>query len=157
MRHANLLATLCVCVTVIITASLLARAGDLNPPAGAIQPSMHTLDEIYGKVQALPQVFPLCRETWEAGYVKTLSNSLQVTEVASGSGMLHSIVISPITSGFCQAEIIVDGQTLLVCQSDTTPETIVFDTRYSTNIGVKRGQALVAANVTVFYRPDPQP
>ena len=138
MRPFNLLATLCVCATVIITAGLIAKAGDLNPPAGAIQPSMHTLDEIYNEVAGLPNVFPWCGGTWEASRVQTVANSLQVTEVDLGSGILHSIVISPITSGFTQAEIIVDGQTLLVCQSDTTPETIIIDTRYSSSLGIKK-------------------
>jgi hypothetical protein len=50
MQRANLITTTIICGTVIITAGMLARAGDLNPPAGAVQPSMHTLEDVHDAI-----------------------------------------------------------------------------------------------------------
>jgi len=52
MNRLGLAATAMVCVTAVVVASKLATGGDVNPPPGAVAPTMRTLEEIYDAVQA---------------------------------------------------------------------------------------------------------
>lgn len=52
MNRKGLAATAMVCVTAVVVASKFATGGDVNPPGGAVGPTMRTLDEIYDAVQS---------------------------------------------------------------------------------------------------------
>ncbi len=45
--------TLPICVAIVIAGAWLARAGDLNPPAGPVAPTMKTLSEIHTLAEAI--------------------------------------------------------------------------------------------------------
>ncbi|MCP4594826.1 MAG: hypothetical protein GY842_29200 [bacterium] len=50
MRKQTLCVTLLICLPILIAGSWLARAGDLDPPAGPVAPTMRTLDELSSEI-----------------------------------------------------------------------------------------------------------
>ncbi len=53
MRKMKLKTSAIIIMAVLFLLSAIALAGDLNPPAGTPSPTMHTLDEIYYKINAI--------------------------------------------------------------------------------------------------------
>lgn len=80
---------------IIGVGGLIAFAGDLNPPKGPIEPTMHTLDEIHDLVES---TFACGRCTWK--YVGLDVSGSQDTLAVPGSGMLHGIWIGRASGGF---------------------------------------------------------
>lgn len=68
------------------------RAGDVNPPAGAVQGTMHTLDEIYAKVQTLEsQLLIQCgSEGRESIFSPAISQGSTFTVSGTGRAILWS-------------------------------------------------------------------
>lgn len=93
-----------VCVVGLIAA---ARAGDLNPPPGPIQPTMRTLDEIYGKIATLTTGGIGGR--WTSA---TLPPDSSTTVLASAPGLVHSVIVGPING--CDDFVLYDSATASV-------------------------------------------
>lgn len=68
-----------------------ARAGDLSPPPGPIQPTMRTLDEIYGKIGTLSTGGSGGR--WTSA---TLPANSSTKVLAAAPGVVHSAILGPI-------------------------------------------------------------
>ena len=97
MHRQTLYVTLPICAAVLAAGTWLVRAGDLNPPAGPVSPTMKTLDEIYDAVTVGLSSCPAC--TWEYKYVDELScvNDIEVLP-AGTTGILHGLwVTTPVT------------------------------------------------------------
>ena len=86
MYKQTLCVTLPISAAVIVAAALFAKAGDLNPPPGDIQPTMHTLAEIYDLVQ---QSSPCSGCTWQ--YWSKVFGTSEDVQAISGSGLLHGL------------------------------------------------------------------
>ena len=90
---------------VIIAAALFANAGDLDPPKGPIEPTMHDLQEIYDLVQ---QSSPCGGCTWEYKHFDNLPGEQFLA--IPGAGVLHGIWIkNTLNSGFDGVVVVVDG------------------------------------------------
>ena len=162
MKHDNLLATIIICATVIITVGMFAKAGDLDPPAGANQPPTHTLDDVYDKVRVLPEEFPLYPTNWEAAYVHLNDRdghgpATTPVDVISGSGVLHAVVITGSASPqrYTIVEVIVDGETIGIMRTGANTMRVILDTMYSEEVAIKQGFKSETSHVTLLYRPDP--
>ena len=86
MYKQTLCVTLPISAAVIIAATLFANAGELDPPKGPIEPTMHTLEEIYSFLQ---QSSPCGACTWE--YWSALLSQGQPVEAIEGAGVLHGL------------------------------------------------------------------
>jgi type VI protein secretion system component Hcp len=53
MRKQAIWVTLPICAAIVVAGAWLARAGDLNPPAGPVAPTMNTLSEIHTLAEAI--------------------------------------------------------------------------------------------------------
>jgi len=91
MRKQSLCVTLPVCIAILIAGAWLANGGDLNPPAGPVSSTMRTLDEIYDAVVSGggSANCPPC--VWDVAY---LDPGAGETEVVSGSGVIHGVMLS---------------------------------------------------------------
>ncbi len=81
-----------ICV-VCIAASSLVRGGDLNPPAGPIQPTMHSLEDVMAAINANNQ----CGCTWTYKHIP--SGTASPLLIAEGKGVVHAIIIHPSNGG----------------------------------------------------------
>jgi hypothetical protein len=77
-----------ICV-VCIAASSLVRGGDLNPPPGPIQPTMHTLEDVMAAINANNQ----CGCRWTYKHIPSGTDSPML--IASGKGVVHGIIVHP--------------------------------------------------------------
>ncbi|HVZ93648.1 MAG TPA: hypothetical protein VG797_03975 [Phycisphaerales bacterium] len=75
----------------VLTVGVLAwaRAGDVNPPAGPVQGTMHTLDEIYDRVSLGQTVGAAGR--WKSIWIPGMSSG--VTVVANAPGVIHAAIL----------------------------------------------------------------
>ena len=104
MYKQTLCVTLPISAAVIIAAALFANAGDLNPPEGPIEPTMHTLDEIY-ELAAASQPCPPC--TWESWSGPVIQGGN--TQGVPGAGLLHGVwLVPPSSTGFTRV-VLWDG------------------------------------------------
>lgn len=81
-----------VVVSVVVGAVAWVNAGSLTPPPGGVNPTMHTLDDIYNAVGQVNQ----CGCSWDS---QRFSASTEVIVFPAGtSGVLHSVVLPPTSS-----------------------------------------------------------
>ena len=105
MYKQTLCVTLPISAAVIIAAALFAKAGDLDPDPGPIQPTMRTLQEIYDLVQ---QSSPCGGCTWEYKHLSSVA-PLEVLAI-EGSGVLHGMWLKGATASSFQGTLeISDG------------------------------------------------
>ena len=50
MRKQTLCVTMPICLSILVVGGWLARAGDLDPPAGPVVPTMKTLNEVSAQI-----------------------------------------------------------------------------------------------------------
>ena len=78
--------------TCCLVALRLAMAlGPIDPPPGSIAPTFHTLSEIYDRVDALGRQQSCPCGPWTSAV--TAHATTAMTPVATGSGVLHAIVL----------------------------------------------------------------
>ncbi len=95
MYKQTLCVTLPISAAVIIAAALFANAGDLDPPKGPIEPTMHTLEEIYVAVTNPPCCSPEPEDI--RTYHKQLSGSgtgIIIPKVEGPNGFILTGVVS---------------------------------------------------------------
>lgn len=85
MQKQAIWVTLPICVAILVAGAWLANAGDLNPPAGPVAPTMATLDQVYAAVTT-PQPCPEC--TWEYAHASLPTGGPHIL-VVPGSGVFH--------------------------------------------------------------------
>lgn len=162
MRSSHAAFAIMASAAAIAAASYLARAGDLNPPAGPVSPTMLTLEDLGAQLAAAST------PTWEHTRV-TLTNSLGPGDlVLPGSGVLHAIIIRPfapptnldaqveVRVGDCQGGGDVVG--IFEVRSGATDSLYIpLNIRYGDggDCGLYlRSLFESGENVTVLYRPD---
>jgi len=94
-------ATLGICALVLVVflaGRYTVQAGPLDPPAGPVQPTMQTLEEIGDKVDLLLQTAAL-DPPWSHWAGEDIHTAGQYQQVISGSGMLHRIIFPTATDG----------------------------------------------------------
>lgn len=147
----------------IAAIAMYSNAGDLNPPAGPVAPTMVTLEELNASVQSLLQTVSE-PEVWDfaigsPGFVGDFG-----VVVPSGSGFLHAVYLDnsdldPQYGGIIIALWDVTETELYgAVQADINASgKVVLNTRYTNGIkAVPVGQSLDQpfALVKALYRPD---
>ena len=151
MYKQTLCVTLPISAAVIIAAALFANAGDLDPPEGPIEPTMHTLQEIYDLVQ---QSSPCGGCTWEYAYV-SLPLGQGYVEAVPGSGVLHGIWLRvpgsiAVRDGFPVGNIIADF--FYTSGSGSLSQFFELNVAFENGVYIAVPETGPAANVTVLYR-----
>lgn len=90
MRNHTVFITLCVCATLIACASIIANAGPLNPPTGAVSSSYKTLDEVEAR-RPINDVFTPGNA--DSRHVISSSGSYYLTGALTVSGMHNAIEV----------------------------------------------------------------
>lgn len=162
MRSPHIAFAIIASIAVVLAASFIARAGDLNPPPGAPSSTMVTLDELSA------QLIAASTPAWEHEYV-TLNNSFVPGDlVLPGSGLLHAIILRPFaesTNLDAQVEVRIgdcsgggDVVGVFELRSGATDSLYIpLNVRYGDggDCGLYLRTLFEAGeNVTVLYRPD---
>ena len=98
MRKQFHLVTLPICAAIIVAGAWLANAGDLNPPVGPVEATMHTLDEIYDAVSNNGSDCEPCE--WQVITVDIQGSEFQEILPTGTSGVVRSIVLSTNTPAY---------------------------------------------------------
>jgi hypothetical protein len=128
--------------------ALILAWGPLDPPQGPIQPTMHTLDEIYEQVAGQ-------NGEWHSLVVKQFEGSKEVIE---GGGIVHAVIFAGLHDGGAAELRQSDGTPIVVLSLINELGTVVvpLDVRYTDGLTLADvdggGRPLNA--VTILYRPD---
>ncbi|HVZ93647.1 MAG TPA: hypothetical protein VG797_03970 [Phycisphaerales bacterium] len=131
----------------------LARAGDVNPPAGPVQPTMRTLEEIYA---LLAQQASGSSQQWSYWHRNGAAGTVVVVPSA---GVLHGIIFNPCNG--CSAQELFDGNSTDVSSatpiallpgpnSGSAPVFMPFDIEFHTGLTYRSVSGSGA--VTLIYR-----
>lgn len=134
-----------------------ASAGTLDPPEGPVQPTMHTLDEIFNLLASQSGNVPEY-QSWvkDGGWSSTATETIDI-----GPGVIHSLIWSNAFVAFYRFEIY-DGATLIGIfehNSQYGRQNAVFplDIRYDTSLEIKSASTSIYdpnVSVVVTYLSD---
>lgn len=161
MTRQTLFLTLAICGAVVIGGAWLATAGDLNPPAGPVAPTMRTLDEIYDLVAASggPAECPPC--VWEASFFPDVDPNIWRL-VVPGSGVIHAVIPTRCSSGLWVADGDPDAGGVVIgvffegASSGTSMYASYYcplDVRFENGLYLKKNAG--GSQGTVLFRSDP--
>jgi hypothetical protein len=98
MNKQILYVTLPICATIVVAGVWLARAGDLDPPPGAVAPTMVTPEEI--STQLVADGEDCAPREWSTWGDVTSGNIRLFPYSDGGSGLLHKLYISGSGTGY---------------------------------------------------------
>lgn len=137
----------------LTTWAIVVRAGSINPPAGAVGPTMNSLADIYALANQPPAPPP-----YAARYVQVLSPFFTIN-IDNFGGFLHSIILTS-TSTQVQVLDVFDGGLQIASihfSSQTGGETQVFpiDVTYQSSLQIVATTSPGPGfdSVTVSYLP----
>ncbi len=125
-------------------------AGNIDPPVGPIQPTMHSLDEIYDLLSS-SSCSPC---VWESEYHRF--ESAESVQLVAGAGIVHGVLMS--RDGLSAEIKVSDGQAtdpLAFMQVDADATSTLFipmDVRYENGLWAESNMA--NAVLIVYYRSD---
>ncbi len=153
MRNASFL--IGTAVVLAICCTIVSRAGDLDPPQGAIAPSMHTIDDLYA---LMGQQNP--NRPWRSKVIETPSdgsNADQVIFPAGTSGIVHAMIYARHESFDC-LEMDPDSQPLFRVSVGNASDNVSFafplDVQFSNGLRMRTLGAWQALSYTIIYRED---
>lgn len=98
MRRHALFVTLPICTAIIVAGAWWANAGDLNPPAGPVEQTMVTLQEVYDAISS--NSGSGCESCeWQVKGGDLVPDSWQSIFPAGTSGTVRSLVVSYLDPG----------------------------------------------------------
>ncbi len=129
------------------------RAGDLNPPAGAIEPTLRTLQEIYNRIGELNGQDGCACGPWQS--LVTPNVGTTTTSLLSGNGFVHAVIVKEGRG----IEFLSNGDSTIIADLSTpagSPTSqFVLNIRYENGLSFR---AINGANgsdrCTVLYRAD---
>ncbi len=107
MKRNHWVTTVAACVGVALVVALV-RAGDLNPPAGTIQPTMQSLAQIDLAIEELAATSEFTFSSWDHLHVTAALLDCTTTDwqqLIVGNGVLNSIVFNTATDNGALVEI----------------------------------------------------
>jgi hypothetical protein len=139
-----------VCMFGAMAVTFVTKAGDLNPPVGAIQSTMTNLQDIQTSLDNIGAAVNVPTPAWDV--IAANAGPVETTPVV-GSGVIHAIIFHG--GGECMLRP--DGTTVGIFQAPGGTSTkYVLDIRYETGISIKDYES-VGADLTFLYRADPTP
>ncbi len=146
--------------TGVALAVALVRAGDLNPPAGPVAPTMTDLQDIQTSLDNIGAAVNVPTPAWDYAFASFCCGGDNV--LVTGSGVLHAVLVTAAdTTGTGVSVRIFDstsGPTTQIATAATSP--LPSSAWIPLNVRFENGLNLVnistdTARATVFYRLDP--
>lgn len=160
MKNQNLLGFGMIAAAIVAGGALVGRAGDVNPPAGPVQGTMHTLEEIYAKIAQGTVAGSAGR--WRYHYVPAGSDTTPIL-VASSPGVLRGVMMTTLGNYFQLIDSNTTGSGTpviaeMVYNSDdvgfASPSvTVPLDVEFQNGLVFKRIGGQTSAT-TIIYRVD---
>lgn len=155
MKNQNLLGFGMIAAAIVAGGALVGRAGDVNPPVGPVQPTMHTLEEIYQRINGLGAAGTV---RWKYWYRNGTAGTVVITP---SQGVLHGVVYNPCNG--CSGQELFDGNTTDVSAaspitllpppaSDMPPVYVPFDIEFTHGLVYRSVNGSGA--ITVIYSVD---
>lgn len=154
MTRNQLVGGMAVCAAGALLVAVVGRAGDLNPPAGAVQPTMSNLQDIQTSLDNIGIAVGVPTPAWEYKTVTVTGGGEHTFDLEPTSGVLHRVIF---TDSPAQEVLISDTNPvvtgpLMLKLDPTVRHNVLLDVRFENGLFVT-GQC----TVTFLYRLDPTP
>jgi len=153
MNHTTKMTAIGLVVAALVAGAAIVRAGSVNPPAGPVAPTMHTLEDVYTLANQPPVPPP-----YNAFYAQIMGPFVTLF-VDNGGGFLHSIAltISPLATTTETLRVSDGGLVIAVLhvspQTSGQTQVFTFDVRYQSTLQIVATGSFDFQDMTVSYLP----